>query len=214
MGRGMQVAVLGAVVAGSLGGSLAALAVTAEPPARSPAQPSISSATAIAPPPPAPQPPDPRAATNNSTTHAMRAVLARFAAWSRDHAGEPCPDLAALGIAGRDPWGHPLRLTCTDQPADQRIGAISQGPDGVAGSDDDLTSWTLGREVTELVRGPRWQSASATPPAGRRRGSATASSPTRRPPVAPPPPAARNPPELAPPSPASDASADDIPMRR
>jgi hypothetical protein len=30
------------------------------------------------------------------------------------------------------------------------------GPDGVVGTDDDLTSWTMGRDVTELARGRRW----------------------------------------------------------
>lgn len=212
MGRGLQVAILGAVVVGSLGGGLAALAVTAQPPAaRSAAPPAPQPQPPIARPAPVPASPDPRAALQE----AMRAVLTRFAAWSRDHAGEPCPDLAALGVDGRDPWGHPLQLTCTDQPADQRIGAISPGPDGIAGSDDDLASWTLGREVTELVRGARWPVAAAPHPAGKRRGSAPAASPPpHRPPAAPQQPAASNPPALAPAASPVDASTDDIPMRR
>jgi hypothetical protein len=50
-------------------------------------------------------------------------------------------------------------MTCTDQPANQTIGAISAGPDGTLGTADDVASWQLGREVTELVRGPRWVAA-------------------------------------------------------
>lgn len=91
----------------------------------------------------------------------MRAVLTRFAAWSRNHAGAPCPDSATLGVVAIDPWGHPIELTCTDQPADQVIGATSAGLDGIAGNGDDVTSWALGREVTNLVHGARWASTPA-----------------------------------------------------
>ncbi|HWO22416.1 MAG TPA: protein kinase [Kofleriaceae bacterium] len=90
----------------------------------------------------------------------IRALLATFSTWAAAHAGAPCPTVADL--AGRsDPWGHSYQLTCTDQPADQIVGVVSMGPDGIRGTDDDLTSWTLGRDVTELVRGKRWAAAPA-----------------------------------------------------
>jgi hypothetical protein len=76
-------------------------------------------------------------------------------AWSHDHPGAPCPDAAALG-APDDPWGHPLAITCTEQPGDQIAGAISAGPDGKPGTPDDLASWRLGVDVTDAVRGARW----------------------------------------------------------
>lgn len=101
--------------------------------------------------------PDPNAEVAART----KDVLRRFVAWSRDHQGAPCPDLAALGDAPSDPWGYPFRLTCTDQPGDQIIGAISAGPDGVPGTGDDIASWLLGREVTDSVRGARWVAAAA-----------------------------------------------------
>lgn len=107
-------------------------------------------------------------------------ALSRFVAWSRGHAGARCPDAAALGVAELDPWGQPLRIVCADQPADQIAGVLSFGPDGVPGTRDDVTSWTLGPEVTELARGPRWTASrrsvprstapaapEATPPAAR-----------------------------------------------
>jgi TonB family protein len=75
--------------------------------------------------------------------------------WSKDHSGAPCPDAAALG-APNDPWGHPLQVTCTDQPGNQIVGVMSAGPDGDPGTTDDVASWQLGNEVTDLVRGPRW----------------------------------------------------------
>jgi len=99
-------------------------------------------------------------------------VLARFVAWSRDHRGAPCPDITALGDPPPDPWGHAFRLTCTDQPGDQIVGAISSGPDGALGTADDIASWLLGGEVTAAVRGARWVAAAAppssAPPAGAR----------------------------------------------
>jgi hypothetical protein len=102
---------------------------------------------------PAPQPalPDPSA----RVAPIMKDALARFVAWSREHPGATCPDAAVLG-APDDPWGHPPMITCTDQPGDQIAGAISSGPDGKPGTGDDIASWQLGRDVTDLVRGARW----------------------------------------------------------
>jgi hypothetical protein len=162
----------------------------------------------------------------------MSAVLTRFAAWSREQAGAPCPDLATLGLAAHDPWGHDLALTCTDQPAAQIVGVVSPGPDGVIGTDDDIPSWTLGPGVTSLVRGPRWKSVPtplATRPSSRRRipPSTTAThrpvtaldqAPAIVPDRSPTPPlhttpAAPTPPRPEPTAP-SDPAGDDIPARR
>jgi len=129
-----------------------------------PAAPSPAPAVAA---PPAPAPPDPGA----RVAPILRDALARFVAWSRDHPGAPCPDAAALG-APDDPWGHPLAITCADQPGDQAAGAISAGPDGQLATDDDVASWQLGRDITDLVRGARWSVVShrpAAPPAAPKR---------------------------------------------
>jgi hypothetical protein len=93
----------------------------------------------------------------------MQTVLTSFVAWAHDHAGAPCPTASLLGARVQDPWGHPIELTCTDQPAKQIAGAISAGPDGQPGTADDIGSWQLGRDVTDIVRGERW--AAAPPPA-------------------------------------------------
>jgi hypothetical protein len=114
------------------------------------------------PPPPAPAsppaPPDPGA----RVAPVIKDALARFAAWSRDHVGAPCPDAVVLG-ASDDPWGHRPVITCTEQPGDQIVGAISAGPDGQPGTADDIASWQLGRDVTDLVRGARWRVVSQRP---------------------------------------------------
>jgi serine/threonine-protein kinase len=111
---------------------------------------------------PAPQsaPPDPSA----RATPAIKDALARFVAWSQDHPGAPCPDAAALG-APDDPWGHPPSMTCTEQPGDQIAGAISAGPDGQPGTADDIASWQLGADVTDLVHGVRWSVVAPKPAA-------------------------------------------------
>ena len=105
----------------------------------------------------------PGAPTPPSAAASIKAALAAFVAWSHTHAGAPCPDIVALGEVPADPWGHALRLTCTDQPVGQMIGAISAGPDGAPSTADDIASWYLGSDVTDLVRGPRWIAAVAGP---------------------------------------------------
>ena len=122
---------------------------------------SLPEAHVAAPPPAAPPPPDP----NVELAERMKAVLSGFVAWARDHAGAPCPKASALARAVRDPWGNPLEITCSDQPANQIVGAISAGPDGKLGTPDDVGSWQLGRDVTDVVRGARWV---AAPPAAPR----------------------------------------------
>jgi hypothetical protein len=42
---------------------------------------------------------------------------------------------------------------------------VSLGPDGIRDTADDLASWSLGRDVTELVRGKRWRAPAAVEPA-------------------------------------------------
>jgi serine/threonine-protein kinase len=116
--------------------------------------PATPEGTGATPPTPTPESPEARVAVPMGT------VLARFIAWSRGHAGAPCPDVVALGITVADPWAHPFRITCIDQPDDQMVGVISAGPDGVMNTADDLVSWRLGNDLGALVRGPRW----AAPP--------------------------------------------------
>jgi serine/threonine-protein kinase len=106
-----------------------------------------------------PAPPDP----NVQLAGRMTAVLNGFTAWARDHAGAPGPKPSALAAAVNDPWGNPIEITCTDQPANQIIGAISAGPDGKLGTPDDIGSWQLGHDVTDLVRGARWVAAPPKP---------------------------------------------------
>ncbi|HUS31002.1 MAG TPA: hypothetical protein VMZ53_20975, partial [Kofleriaceae bacterium] len=103
-------------------------------------------------------PPSPAALASPS----ILAALERFAEWSKANAAAPCPDAATLGVIDNDPWGHPLQITCTDQPASQIAGAVSSGPDGVFGTPDDIASWELGSEITRVVRGSRWPAAIAT----------------------------------------------------
>jgi serine/threonine-protein kinase len=110
--------------------------------------------------PPAPPAPDPTAQVAASA----KPVLARFVTWSHDHAGAPCPDIAALGGDANDPWGHPFTITCTDQPGDQIVGLISAGPDGQPRTADDVASWRLGHDVTDLVHGSRWVAAAPAQP--------------------------------------------------
>jgi hypothetical protein len=126
-----------------------------EPVAPPPSPPPSPSEPAAARPEQQQQQPDPSAEAANQ----IKAVLAQFAAWARTHAGAPCPDAGDLGPPVDDPWGRPVAITCTDQPANQIIGAISAGPDGAHGTTDDIASWQLGRDVTDLVRGARWVAA-------------------------------------------------------
>ena len=102
-----------------------------------------------------PEPADPSVALAAQ----MKTVLTSFLAWSQRHAGASCPRSSALGPAVQDPWGHAIEITCTDQPANQIVGAVSAGPDGARGTPDDVGSWQLGRDVSDAVHGPRWVSA-------------------------------------------------------
>ena len=162
---GMIVALTAVVL---VGGGITALAVNSKsggsaPPVTRPV--SVAAAAAAAAPivaPPsvdtAPAPIDPHVAL----TASMKQVLGSFVAWSKDHAGAPCPDAATFG-AVQDPWGQPIQLTCSEQPTNQIAGANLGGPDGKLGTDDDIDSWQLSNDVTAVVRGPHWVVAVAKP---------------------------------------------------
>jgi serine/threonine-protein kinase len=131
------------------------VAAAPEPtPAPTPVQPMPAAPSPAPAPTPAtpPTPPDPK----QEVAASMKDVLGKFAAWSHDHTGAACPDIATLEGAPTDPWGKAFRITCTDQPGDQIAGAISSGPDGAPGTADDIASWQLGQDVTAIVRGTRW----------------------------------------------------------
>ena len=229
-----------AVVAGGTFGS--ALALRSEPASAQPASTSAGRSPALSPAAPEPPAAPPRAPASAPPPAAPAAVpaaaadaspalgdlrlaliaqikdeLMRFVAWSHDHARARCPDPAALGAPVLDPWGSPLRITCTDQPADQIAGIVSLGPDRVAGTRDDVASWTLGADVTDVVRGPRWAGGGRTtrPADGHRAGAAgTASAP----PLAPPLPLGATAPPVKPPAStgagSNDTDGDGIPDRR
>jgi hypothetical protein len=175
--RGRRIVLAVVAVAASAAGVFAIARAKTADPSETPAADSPATAGPVPVATPAPAParipaaPQPEATTTpeQALTGRMQTVLERFVAWSRDHAGAPCPDLAALDVSDRDaqdPWGHTIRITCTDQPGDQIVGAISVGPDGVMGTADDVASWRLSSEVTSLVHGPRW--VVAAKPAGKR----------------------------------------------
>jgi hypothetical protein len=199
----LELAIWGAaVIAGStIGGTLAlraepasSAAPASSPAVASPGPPSSgiaapsSPAAVAAPSAPAARTASPAAPPGDLRVAAVAQIkdaLTRFVAWSHDHPGARCPDAPALGIA-LDPWGHPLRITCTDQPADQIAGAVSEGPDGIAGTRDDVASWTLGADVIDPIRGPRW-SVSRTRRTGATHGAKPAAPPgaTPKPPAGP-----------------------------
>jgi serine/threonine-protein kinase len=107
--------------------------------------------------PPTPPAAPPTLSRDDEAKGRVRAVLVAFGEWAKAHEGAPCPKLEVLGVADRvDPWQQPLQLTCTDQPGDQRIGVRSAGADGTLGTADDVTSWTMGGDITGLVHGARW----------------------------------------------------------
>jgi hypothetical protein len=187
----------GLMIAGGIGtfvvaaGVVAALMSRRDPPAR----PVVASSETPPPTPPLGAPPMDAPAAAAATTTAdprgeiatrMLQVINGFLRWSATHAGAPCPtpkDLAPQKLD--DPWGHAMRLTCVDQPANQMIGIVSSGPDGVAGNRDDIASWTLPGDVTEAIAGPRWTARRATTttgiPAARGSGAKTGPATTGNP---------------------------------
>ena len=199
--RGAVLAVLAVVV---VGGGVAAIALTrgdggdaataplaARPdPGSAASAPPPGGSTASTPqpattvPPAQPEPPPPPPDRDAELARQITVVLTRFVAWASEHGGAACPEASALGPPVNDPWGHPIAITCTDQPANQTVGAISAGPDGALGTADDIASWQLGRDVTALVRGPRW--APVERPAERPAVRPKPARPPRTPPAPPP----------------------------
>ena len=73
-----------------------------------------------------------------------------FGEWSQSHPDKACPekleDLTGyLHLAStEDPWGQPYKMYCGQNlPAGAKGGlaVLSTGPDGRAGTDDDIKSW-------------------------------------------------------------------------
>jgi eukaryotic-like serine/threonine-protein kinase len=159
------------IVAGGLVIALQGRGADAEAPAAAPAPaPATAPEPALA---PAPDQPTPDEVARGR----VRAVLVAFGEWARTHAGAPCPTVEALAVADRvDPWQQPLQLTCTDQPGDQQIGVRSAGADGALGTADDITSWTMSKDITSLVHGARWTASAPGKPAseGAKAGAAPA----------------------------------------
>src|SRR5262249_37165321 len=102
-------------------------------------------------PPPVPPPAPPGPTPVELARPSIIKAAAVFVAWAEAHGGAQCPSHGELG-ALLDPWGHRLAITCSDQPAGERIGVVSLGPDGKLGTDDDIASWDL----TDALRGSRW----------------------------------------------------------
>jgi hypothetical protein len=182
MGRAMTIAVLCAAGVGSVGGGLIALQVSPESSTTQPSIGSIAPTATATPSKPAViaqpiTPPDPHTAL----VAQIEAALHRVPEWTRTHPGAPCPDLAALGMSDVDPWGHKIELTCTDQPVDQIMGAISAGADGIRGNLDDVKSWNLGPTVTQLVQGRRWGSSSTASSKRRKDSRSSAAKPASSP---------------------------------
>ena len=159
--KGLLVGLTGIVVAGGIaaavvlaGGSTKHEQATPPPPqpavvvqAPSPKQPDI---------PPAPNVPNHPNWDGpiHSTEDALGRVVGAFPAWARAHASLPCPSTEqVVGHAVADAWGHPIAVTCTDQPADYIVGARSAGLDGQPNTDDNLVSW---RADPTAAKGARW----------------------------------------------------------
>lgn len=68
--------------------------------------------------------------------------------WAMVHAGKVCPDSVAelreyMSGGVTDPWGHDYKILCGKSlpPGVKGLAALSFGPDGVEGTDDDIKSW-------------------------------------------------------------------------
>jgi serine/threonine-protein kinase len=189
--RGVGLAIMAGVVAVSAIVAIAVIRRGDTPPASSP--PVTTAAPPVAEPAPAPPPARTAPPADDRPDRArdhIRAVLAAIKRWTATHAGAPCPRPGELDqVTANDPWGHAVAITCTDQPADQIAGVTSAGPDGAFGTEDDVASWTLGRDVTSIVRGVRWPPVASKPAApAPPRVPRTAVKPEPPPPPAAPPP--------------------------
>jgi hypothetical protein len=89
-----------------------------------------------------PAPADPAKLTAEHITAVMSAV----ADWAKTHANAACPTIDDIGDGSSrvDGWGHALTMTCVDQGGDRVVAVRSAGPDGIASSDDDVVSSSVG----------------------------------------------------------------------
>jgi hypothetical protein len=152
-GKGLIFGIGGVLVAGGiaaavvLGGSKKKDDAPAKEPAVAPAPMPVTPGPPKVDPPPPPPPHEPPPNTDHLldvTKDALGKVVAAFPAWASAHATSPCPSAEdVVGHSVIDAWGHPIVLTCTEQPDDQIVGARSAGPDGAHGTADDLLSWKL-----------------------------------------------------------------------
>ncbi len=183
--------VLPLILAGVVGGGAVIAYVATTRKASDPPVAALAPPPAVAPQPsPAPpsiEPPAPRMElTVDRNVTAARAqlgsIVAAFVRWSSTHPAAPCPsdkDLASLVPGGLvDPWKQRISITCTEQPADQMMGAVSLGPDGVR-SADDIASWTLGSDVTGLIQGARWTGGNEPRPGAQRPSRSTTTTKVR-----------------------------------
>ena len=166
--RGALFGVLGVVLLS--GGVITAIAIVRGKDTPTPPEPSAAPAPDPEPPPvaapaPAPTPaptPAPAAPVEESkpdhTRKLLGGALKTLATWAAANPNAPCPKADTINNLA-DAWGHPLSITCTDQPANQMIGVVSSGEDGVLGNGDDIASWTLAADALAVIRGPRWKPA-------------------------------------------------------
>lgn len=107
----------------------------------------------------------------------MRVLLHAFEMWSkqREEVVGACPQVAELGVQLEAELAVHLHLTCAEQPKGQRIGIVWDGPDGIAGSADDVKSWQVPASVVAPAVGARWGAPKAAParPPRRPKPSAT-----------------------------------------
>jgi len=87
---------------------------------------------------------------NVAKVAANKIAVEAYPSWAMAHPDKQCPDkLDDLGeyLGDKsllvDPWGHPYRLYCGPgvPPGVKGLGVASLGPDGEAGTADDIKSW-------------------------------------------------------------------------
>jgi serine/threonine protein kinase len=76
----------------------------------------------------------------------IAAVMKSLGDWATAHPHAVCPMLDDLGTADAraDGWGHTLVISCDDHSGVRMATVRSAGPDGVAGTSDDVLSSSLG----------------------------------------------------------------------
>jgi hypothetical protein len=157
--KGLYLGIAGIVVAGGVAAAVVLAGGSARHVQAAPPPPAVA---VQAPPPKQPDIPPPPIVPdhpNNTklfedTDAALVRVVAAFPAWARMHATLPCPTTEqVVGHPVPDAWGHPIAVTCTDQPDGYIVGARSAGLDGQPNTGDDLVSW---RADPTVAKGARW----------------------------------------------------------